>query len=95
MNKKINLNSRFLKKVNLKKWYEVTYPGEDIIKSIKPAATFADALKGIKTGQLYSLIGVADSCLRSRIFNQLALYSAGYNNYDDLYCLWLKHEDDD
>lgn len=88
---KIYINRNFLKRVNIKKWYKATYPGDPIINKINNKIDFLDIVDLLTNSyNIYDFLGVYDSLLRERIFKQLVIYSDDLNSYDDFYNLFLE-----
>jgi len=77
-----------MKNLNLKKWYIDTYPTDEMAEDINPKITFEDVFNTIDNYQnIYNLIGVCDSIIRERIFEELSILSG--HTYEEIYNKWL------
>lgn len=76
---------------NVREWYVLAFPGDELAVAINPSLTFDDAIAAVPTGDgFYTALGdAADSLLRERIFEELC-NRYGYT-YDEVYDSWL-HE---
>lgn len=76
---------------NVREWYTLAFPGDELAVAINPSLTFDDTLAAVPTGDgFYTALGdAADSLLRERIFEELC-NRYGYT-YDEVYDSWL-HE---
>lgn len=76
---------------NVREWYALAFPGDELAVGINPNLTFDDAIAAVPTGDgFYTALGdAADSLLRERIFEELC-NRYGYT-YDEVYDSWL-HE---
>lgn len=76
---------------NVREWYTLAFPGDELAVAINPSLTFDDAITAVPTGDgFYTALGdAADSLLRERIFEELC-NRYGYT-YDEVYDSWL-HE---
>lgn len=76
---------------NVREWYALAFPGDELAAGINPSLTFDDAIAAVPTGDgFYTALGdAADSLLRERIFEELC-NRYGYT-YDEVYNSWL-HE---
>lgn len=76
---------------NVREWYTLAFPGDELAVGINPSLTFDDTLAAVPTGDgFYTALGdAADSLLRERIFEELC-NRYGYT-YDEVYDSWL-HE---
>lgn len=74
----------------IKDWYLENYPDDEEGNNIKDTTTFADLYTMLINGKgdIYKLIGVADSLIRERLFEHLS-YSKDVD-YNVIYDLWLK-----
>lgn len=74
---------------NVREWYLLAFPDDELVAGINPSLTFDDAIAAIPTGDgFYTALGeTADSLLRERIFEELC-NRYGYT-YDDIYDSWL------
>lgn len=77
----------------IKEWYTTTYPTDSMGHDINPTITFCNLLNAL-SGQeqkgdvnVYDMLGVEDSLVRERVFEQLAKVSK--LDYDIIYNLWL------
>jgi len=62
-----------LKKTKLKNWYTKNYPTDDLGEAINPNVSFKDLWDCLHNNQdVYKLIGVGDSVIRERLFDQLS-----------------------
>jgi hypothetical protein len=62
-----------LKKTKLKNWYTKNYPTDDLGEEINPNVSFKDLWDCLHNNQdVYKLIGVGDSVIRERLFDQLS-----------------------
>lgn len=76
---------------NVREWYALAFPGDELAVAINPSLTFDDAIAAVPTVDgFYTALGdAADSLLRERIFEELC-NRYGYT-YDEVYDSWL-HE---
>lgn len=74
---------------NVREWYALAFPSDELAVGINPSLTFDDAIAAIPTGDgFYTALGeTADSLLRERIFDELC-NRYGYT-YDEVYDSWL------
>lgn len=74
---------------NVREWYALAFPGDELAVAINPSLTFDDAIAAVPTGDgFYTALGdAADSLLRERIFEELC-NRYGYT-YDEVYDSWL------
>lgn len=73
----------------VRNWYMRAYPADELGVGIDPSLTFEDALGAVsRGGGFYDVLGVGDSVVRERIFEELA-NRAGCT-YDDIYEAWLE-----
>lgn len=74
---------------NVREWYLLAFPDDELVAGINPSLTFDDAIAAIPTGDgFYTALGeTADSLLRERIFEELC-NRYGYT-YDEVYDSWL------
>jgi hypothetical protein len=72
----------------LKNFYLSTYSSDELGKEINDNATFVGLLNELYSGKdIYNYIGVADSVIRERLFQEL---SEILNvDYEYIYQLWL------
>lgn len=72
----------------IRDWYIKTYPTDEIGGEIDESVTFDDVFAGLKNHEdFYEMIGVYDSIVRERIFDELA--KSKNVSYDKIYKLWL------
>ena len=74
--------------MNLKNFYQAYYPNDNIGKEIRSKATFDGLLENIHN--CYDYIGVMDSFLRERLFDQLANIKG--LDYEEIYNLYFKRK---
>ena len=75
--------------MTIKQFYLETYPTDDMGKDIKDDATFVGLVTQLfGDGDVYKYIGVSDSLVRERLFEELAKQLN--KPYDFVYELWLK-----
>jgi len=75
--------------MTIKKFYLEKYPTDDMGKDIKDDATFVGFVTELfGDGDVYEYIGVSDSLVRERLFEELAKQLN--KPYDFVYELWLK-----
>lgn len=74
---------------NVREWYMLAFPDDELVAGINPSLTFDDAIAAVPTGDgFYTALGeTADSLLRERIFEELC-DRYGYT-YDEVYDSWL------
>lgn len=74
--------------MTIKQWYQKTYPTDEMGENMFENVTFYDALITIQNQKdIYTILGVGDSVIRERIFEELA-NRLGIS-YGDVYELWL------
>ena len=62
-----------LKNTKLKNWYTKKYPTDDLGEEISATATFKDLWDCLhNNGDVYKIIGVGDSVIRERLFDQIS-----------------------
>lgn len=72
----------------IRDWYIKTYPTDELGEEIDESVTFDDVFSGLKSHEdFYEMIGVYDSIVRERIFDELA--KSKNVSYDKIYKLWL------
>lgn len=74
----------------IRAWYIKQFPGDDLGADIRPDITFNSLYKALRAGfgsRIYDFIGVGDSTVRERLFDQLAALRGV--DYDTIYDLWL------
>lgn len=81
--------SRLTLEDNVREWYMLAFPDDELVSGINPSLTFDDAIAAVPTGDgFYTALGeTADSLLRERIFEELC-DRYGYT-YDEVYDSWL------
>ena len=68
-------------------WYMAAYPMDDLGERVRAGITFRDVLNALYAGDdVYECIGIHDSVVRSRVFEELAVI-AGVS-YSDIFGLW-------
>ena len=73
----------------IRDWYIKHYPTDELGEDIDENVTFNDAFDGLKDHEdFYKMIGVRDSIVRERIFDELA--KSKNISYDEVYNLWLE-----
>lgn len=73
---------------DIKEWYQATYPDDDLGKELYQGISWSDLWKHLLNGDdVYDFIGVGDSIVRERLFEELA-DSMGVH-YDVVYYTWL------
>ena len=78
--------------MNIKKFYLNTYPTDELGEELNENATFVGLLATLYDGgDVYDYIGVGDSIIRERLFEELA--NQLNKDYDYVYDLWLKDVD--
>lgn len=71
-------------------WYMRAYPDDELGGQVAPSLTFSDALRAVpRSGDFYEVLGVGDSIMRERVFEELATRTG--LPYDDIYERWLNH----
>ena len=82
------------KDFSIKYWYLFNYPEDDMGEDINPNATFTGLITQIFGGfDIYEYIGVYDSLVRERLFQELA--NQLNKPYEFVYQLWLKMDEYD
>jgi hypothetical protein len=72
---------------NIKDYYTATFPSDELGLKIRDTATFDGLLDELNWRRdIYAYIGVADSLVRERVFEQLA-NREGFT-YDEVYNQW-------
>ena len=75
--------------MTIKQFYLENYPTDDMGNDIKDDVTFAGFVTELfGDGDVYKYIGVSDSLVRERLFEELAKQLN--KPYDFVYELWLK-----
>lgn len=74
----------------IKNWYTHYYETDELGQEINSMATFNDLHKALLDGKdVYEVIGVGDSLVRERLFDELAILLGV--SYDDVYNMWLNN----
>lgn len=72
---------------NIKEWYKATYKDDELGDNINEVS-WSDLWEGLCKGtEVYDIIGLADSVVRERLFEELA-DNMGVH-YDVVYYTWL------
>jgi len=81
-------------KEEIKQWYRINYPDDDLGNELNDAITFEDLWNGLHNGSdVYEIMGVGDSVLRERFFWRLTeIYGV---DYDYVYKKWLDSDEPD
>lgn len=75
---------------HVRDWYVRAFSNDELGDHIVPSLTFDDALRAVSLGSgFYDALGVGDSVVRGRVFQELA--DRNGVSYDDIYDAWL-HE---
>ena len=75
---------------HIRAWYMKQFHGDDLGADIRPDITFNSLYKALRAGygsMIYEFIGVGDSIIRERLFDQLAALLGV--DCDIVYDLWL------
>ena len=74
----------------IKNWYTHYYDTDELGQEINSMATFNDLHRALLDGRdVYKVIGVGDSLVRERLFDELAILLGV--SYDDVYNMWLNN----
>ena len=74
--------------MNIKEFYLKTYPTDELGEEVNENVTFNGLFNEILEGNdIYDYIGVVDSLVRERLFEELA--SQINETYDAVYDMWL------
>ena len=74
----------------IKNWYTHYYETDELGQEINSMATFNDLHRALLDGKdVYEVIGVGDSLVRERLFDELAILLGV--SYDDVYNMWLNN----
>ena len=77
----LNLNT------SIKNWYMVNFPTDDLGSAMNNVSTFNDLYKALQSGiNVYVVLGVGDSIIRERVFDQLAKLKGV--DYGTIYNMW-------
>lgn len=73
---------------NIREWYISTYPDDEAGRDIDGSLTFEEVYHALNMhDDIYDTIGVGDSVIRERIFQELSyIYRV---SYDDIYDKWI------
>ena len=72
----------------IKNWYTHYYETDELGQEINSMATFNDLHRALLDGKdVYEVIGVGDSLVRERLFDELSILLGV--SYDDVYNMWL------
>ena len=72
----------------IKNWYTHYYETDELGQEINSMATFNDLYQALVDGRdIYDVIGVGDSLVRERLFEELAILLGV--SYVDVYNMWL------
>jgi hypothetical protein len=78
-----------MRDMKLREFYLNNYPTDDLGVEINENANFVGLINELHlSGDVYQYIGVGDSIIRERLFEQLA--ESLQTSYDYIYNLWLK-----
>lgn len=73
---------------DIKEWYQATYPDDDLGKKLCSGISWSDLWEHLLKGDdVYVFIGVVDSLVRERLFEELA--DSMKVHYDVVYYTWL------
>lgn len=73
---------------DIKEWYQATYPSDDLGERIYSGISWSDLWEHLLKGDdVYDFIGVGDSVVRERLFEELA--DSMRVHYDVVYYTWL------
>lgn len=76
--------------MSIKDFYLENYPTDELGIEIDPKATFVGLINTLhEKGDVYEYIGVYDSLVRERLFNQLSEILGKVYNDKFVYNLWL------
>ena len=74
----------------IKNWYTHYYDTDELGQEINSMATFNDLHRALLDGRdVYKVIGVGDSIIRERLFEELAILLGV--SYGDVYNMWLNN----
>lgn len=75
--------------IKVKEWYMENYPTDELGIEVRDNLTFTDVFTALDNYKdIYEVLGVGDSLVRERVFNQLAKLIGV--DYDYVYEQWLK-----
>lgn len=75
-------------KESVKDWYKKTFPDDDLGDRIDENVSFEDINKN--PGAIYDLLGVGDSLVRERVFQEIS--GRENKDYNDIYQRWMNKE---
>ena len=76
-------------RTQVKVWYLLNYPTDDLGHEINKFVTFYDIFYALDTYKdIYEVLGVGDSIIRERVFQELARIMEV--DYDYIYEQWLR-----
>ena len=74
----------------IKNWYTHYYETDELGQEINSMATFNDLYRALVDGRdVYDVIGVGDSLVRERLFEELAILLGV--SYNDVYNMWINN----
>jgi len=74
----------------IKNWYTHYYDTDELGQEMNSMATFNDLHRALLDGgDVYMVIGVRDSLVRERLFEELAILLGV--SYEDVYNMWLNN----
>lgn len=74
----------------IKNWYTHYYDTDELGQEMNSMATFNDLHRAILDGKaVHEVIGVRDSIIRERLFDELAILLGV--SYEDVYNMWLNN----
>ena len=74
----------------IKNWYTHYYETDELGQEINSMATFNDLYQALVVGRdIYDVIGVGDSLVRERLFEELAILLGV--SYNDVYNMWINN----
>ena len=74
----------------IKNWYTHYYETDELGQEINSMATFNDLHRALLDGRdVYEVIGVGDSLVRERLFDELAILLGV--SYEVVYDMWLNN----
>lgn len=73
---------------NIKQWYVLNHASDELGHKLDDTLTFQGLWDGLNKGiDIYGLLGVGDSIIRERVFDELAKRKGV--DYDVIYNMWL------
>ena len=74
----------------IKNWYTHYYDTDELGQEMNSMATFNDLHRALlERTDVYKVIGVGDSIIRERLFEELAILLGV--SYEDVYNMWLNN----